>query len=78
MTTVQEILDAAQTLPSAERAQLIHALWQSVSSDDWTPPSHEWIAEARRRSEAYDAGQMTASPWSEVRQRTRRKAGLDE
>ena len=78
MTTIQEILDAAQTLPSAERAQLIHALWQSVSPDDWTPPSDEWIAETQRRSEAYNAGQMTVSPWSDVRQRARRKAGLDD
>ena len=78
MTTVQEILEAAQSLPSAARARLIHALWESVSSDDWIPPSDEWIGEAQRRSEAYDAGQMTASPWSEVRQRARRKAGLDD
>ena len=78
MTTVQEILDAARALPSSERAQLIRALWESVSPDDWAPPSDEWIAEAQRRSEAYDAGQMTASPWPEVRQRARRKAGLDD
>jgi putative addiction module component (TIGR02574 family) len=78
MATVEEILDAAQTLPSGERAQLIHALWATVSSDDWTPPSNDWLAEAQRRSEAYDAGEMTAAPWSEVRQRARRKAGLDD
>ncbi len=78
MTTVQEILDAAQTLPSAERARLIHALWGTVSPDDWALPSDEWIAESQRRSEALDGGQMTAWPWSEVRQRARRKAGLDD
>lgn len=78
MTTVQEILDAARALPPSERARLIHALWESVSPDDWAPPSDPWIAEAQRRSEAYDAGQMTVSPWSEVRQRGRRKAGLDD
>jgi len=78
MTTIQEILDAAQTLPSAERAQIISALWQSVSPDDWAPPADDWIAEAQRRSEAYDAGEMKASPWSDVRKRARRKAGLDE
>ena len=77
MTTMQEILDAAQALAPAERAQLIHALWDTVSPEDWAPPRGDWIAEAQRRSEAYDAGQMTASPWSEVRQRARRKAGLD-
>ena len=57
MATLQEIFDAAQALPSAERAQLIHALWKTVSQDDW-------IAEAQQRSEVYDAGRMTASPWS--------------
>lgn len=77
MTTVQEILDAAQALPPRERAQLIHMLWDAVPPDDWVPPASAWISEAQRRSEAYDAGQMTASPWSEVRQRARRKAGLD-
>jgi putative addiction module component (TIGR02574 family) len=76
MTTVQEILDAAQTLPTSERARLIHALWETVSPDDWALPSEEWIAGSQRRSEAYDFGQMTASPWSEVRQRARRKAGF--
>jgi len=78
MATVEEILDAAQSLPSAERAKLIHALWASVTADDWPPPSDEYVTEFRRRSEAYDAGQMSGSPWSEVRQRARRKAGLDE
>lgn len=77
MTTVQEILNAAQTLPPDERAQLIHMLWDTVSPEDWAPPDSAWIGEIQRRSEAYDAGQMTASPWSEVRQRARRKAGLD-
>jgi len=77
MITLQQILDAAQTLPSHQRAQLIHLLWHTVSPEDWTSPSADWIAEAQRRSEAFDAGQMTASPWPEVRRRARRKAGLD-
>ncbi len=77
MTTVQEILDAAQALPSGDRAQIITALWDSVSADDWTPPGESWLAEVQRRSEAYDNGQMTASPWSEARQRARQEAGLD-
>ncbi|NLX97739.1 MAG: addiction module protein [Rhodopirellula sp.] len=77
MTTMQEILDAAQALPSKERAQLIPLLWETVSPEDWTPPDSDWMTEVRRRSQAYDDGRMTASPWSEVRQRARRKAGLD-
>ncbi len=77
MTTVQEILDAAQALPSGDRAQIISALWDSVSADDWTPPGEDWLAEVQRRSEAYDNGEMTASPWPEARQRARREAGLN-
>lgn len=78
MTTILEIFDAAQALASAERAQLIHALWETVEPEDWSPPSDDWLAEIQRRSEAYDAGQMSASPFSEVRKRARRKAGLDD
>lgn len=77
MTTAQEILAAAQSLPSSERALLIDALWKSVSPGDWALPNEEWIAESQRRSEAIDAGEMTAAAWPEVRQRARRKTGLD-
>lgn len=78
MNTMQEILDAAQTLPPAERAQLIAALWGSVSAEDWPKPDPAWISEAQRRSAALDAGEMTTSAWPEVRKKARRKAGLDE
>ena len=78
MTTLQEILHAAQGLPSTERALLIHALWDSISPDDWTPPSDAWVDEAQERSRALDDGQMTTAPWAEVRQRARRQAGLDD
>ncbi|MGA2034263.1 MAG: addiction module protein [Thermoguttaceae bacterium] len=77
MTTLQEIIDAAQALPAGERAWLIHALWDTMAPKDWAPPSEEWVAESQRRSEQYDAGRMTASPWPEVRDRARRKAGMD-
>ncbi|WP_443217277.1 addiction module protein [Rhodopirellula sp. P2] len=74
---MSEILTAAQSLSSSERAQLIATLWDSVSPTDWVPPDSQWIAEANRRSDAYDAGEMTGSPWVEVRERARREAGLD-
>jgi putative addiction module component (TIGR02574 family) len=77
MTTVQEVLEAANALSDEGRAQLLDALWQSVSPDDWPLPSAEWVAEAQRRSAEIDAGQMTTSSWQDVRQRARRKAGLD-
>ena len=78
MTTLRDILNIAQGLPSAKRDQLIHALWDSISPKDWTPPSDAWVNEVQRRSKALDDGQITTAPWSEVRQRARRQAGLDD
>ena len=77
MTNVNEIFTAVQSLPASERAQLIARLWDSVSPVDWVPPDSQWTDEANRRSDAYDAGDITGSPWAEVRERARRKAGLD-
>ncbi len=78
MTTLNDIIDAAKGLPSTERAQLICAMWDSMSPEDWTPPSDAWLGEVQQRSKAYDEGQLTDSPWLEVRERVRRKAGLDD
>lgn len=77
MPTFDDVLGAAESLPSAERVRLIDALIESVPMDEWPVPSEQWIAEAQRRSAEFDAGRMTASTWPEVRQRARRKAGLD-
>jgi len=78
VTDYRDVLDAAQQLTSSERVQLIDALWQSVDPEDWSPPSEEWIAEVRSRSALYDAGNIVAYPVAEVRERARRKAGLDD
>jgi putative addiction module component (TIGR02574 family) len=78
MQTFDEVLGAAQDLPANERFRLIDALWDTIPVAELPGPSDEWIAEAQRRSAEYDAGHMTASPWPEVRQRARRKAGLDD
>lgn len=78
MTTLSDLLTAAQSLPSSERAQLIAALWDNVAPTDWVPPDAQWVAEANRRSDAYDSGEMTGTTWAEARERARRKAGLDD
>ncbi len=77
MTSLNEILTAAQALPPSDRAQLIASLWDNAASEEWVPPSAEWIAECGRRSEDVDASKMTSSSWTDVRERARRKAGLD-
>ena len=77
MTTVEDILAAAQALPATERAHLLHALWNSLPPEEWTLPNDDWLNEANRRSDAIDAGELTTESWSTVRERVRRKAGLD-
>ena len=77
MPTFDDVLGAAQGLPPADRIRLADALIETVPPEEWPGPSDEWIAEARRRSAEYDTGRMQASPWTEVRQRARREAGLD-
>ena len=78
MTRFDDVLGAAQDLTPSDRVRLIDALWDTVPPEQWPPPSEQWIAEAQRRWSEYDAGRMPASPWPEVRNRARRKAGLDE
>ena len=78
MVSLNDIVAAARALPSSDRARLITLLWDNLASEDWCPPTEEWIREANQRSEAIDAGQMTADSWENVRQRARRKAGLDD
>lgn len=77
MNTYDDVFGAAKGLPPTERIRLIRELWGTVSPEDWPAPSEAWIEEAQRRSAEYDADQMTASPWSEVRARARQKARLE-
>lgn len=77
MTAFDDVLGAARNLPPSERIRLIDTLWETVPPDEWPAPSDKWLEETQRRSDEYDAGRMSAAPWSDVRQRARREAGLD-
>jgi putative addiction module component (TIGR02574 family) len=60
-------LDISHLTP-AERLQLIDKLWDSLSDKDIpVPPEH--MEELNRRLEAEARGEMTFSPWEEVKQR---------
>jgi len=78
MFSYQEILAAAQALSADDRFRLVDELWEKTPPVDWPVPSAEWLAEVQRRSAAYEAGQMTAATWEDVRVRARRAAGLNE
>jgi putative addiction module component (TIGR02574 family) len=72
-----ELLSAASYLPPQDRLRLSDLLRETIPAGQMAELSEEWIAEIHRRSEAYDAGEMSASPWETVRSRTRKQAGLD-
>jgi putative addiction module component (TIGR02574 family) len=67
--TAEELLRAAQALPTSEQVELIAALFAGLDDADSPPISPEWLAEIQRRSAAYDRGETTAAPWAEVRAR---------
>lgn len=78
MTTIADILAAARALSSGDRARLIPLLWDQVDPEEWVAPSAAWRAEANRRSDAIDAGEMASDDWATVRARAKRQAGLSE
>ncbi len=78
MTTINEILAAVRALPSGDRLRLLPLLWDQIAPEDWATPSSAWLAEANRRSDLIDAGDMKTDEWAIVRARARRKAGLSE
>lgn len=78
MVTLNDILTSARLLPSADRARLIASLWDTTSPEDWVPPNADWVGEANRRSDAFDAGEETVSDWQDARIRARKAAGLED
>ncbi len=77
MPTLHDVLDAVRSLTPSDKRRLLEALWEDVPPSEWPLPSEEWIAEAQRRSAAFDQGLMSGAPWTEVRGRARQKSGLD-
>jgi putative addiction module component (TIGR02574 family) len=68
------ILDAALKLPSAERAELAAILTDSIG-DGASPEQIEaaWLAEAKRRLEAYERGELEAVDYEDMMRRLRTK-----
>lgn len=75
--SVTELLEAALTLPEAERAELAELIAASVPS----PPSSlhpDWAAELRRRAAEIDSGKVKLVPWDEVRRRVQEQLDAGE
>ena len=77
MLDFDSVLSAAAQLSVADRLRLIDELAASVPYDEPPSLSPEWLAEIERRSTELDAGAVAAVPWEEVRQRLRKRVGLD-
>jgi putative addiction module component (TIGR02574 family) len=69
----EQVLAAALQLPKAEQVQLVDALIATLSPEDGAPLDDAWLAEIDRRSREFDAGNVTSIPWSEVKERARRR-----
>ncbi len=65
--TTQEVLNSAQSLPSAAQVELIEALIAGLDEVNPEPLDEAWMAEIQRRSAEYDSGVAQPIPWSEVR-----------
>ena len=68
----EQILQAARTLHEDERREVIEALLADLDPADEPPLDEAWLAEIRRRSAEFDAGQVTPILWSEVKAQARR------
>jgi putative addiction module component (TIGR02574 family) len=68
---IEQILHSAMALPADEQIELIEALIAAQDATDPQPLDDAWMAEIRRRSAEYDAGNVTPIPWSVVRDRAR-------
>jgi len=74
-STVESIEQAALQLQPAARAQLTHALIQSLASLPDAEVGELWLAEAERRDAEMESGQVQGIPGDEVFSRLRARYG---
>ena len=76
MPDYELLLADASQLPGGARIQLIEALWDTVPDEAMPRLSDEWLAEIQRRSAEFDAGNVRAIPWEQVREDALRHAEI--
>ena len=65
MTTRDEVLAAALTLPDSMRAEIADALLQSITSEEQATIDALWAEEAESRIAAFQRGELKALPGPE-------------
>lgn len=78
MPTLESLLADAARLPTAQRIQLMEALWDTLPADALPPLSDEWNEEIQRRSDEFDAGRVETIPWEQIKAEAIRRAGQSD
>jgi putative addiction module component (TIGR02574 family) len=71
MSTYEEIMSAALTLPPDARARLAEHLMESLDAENQAEIDALWAEEAERRARELEDGTVTAIPGEEVMNRLR-------
>ena len=77
MSDYQGLFQAASQLPTADKVELIEALWKSVPAESEIPLSQQWLEEIKRRGDDFEAGSVETVSWETVRNEALRRAGID-
>jgi putative addiction module component (TIGR02574 family) len=67
------ILNSAKQLSTSERAELAAALLASLDGEPEEDVEAAWAAEIQRRAERVRSGEAKGRPWTEVRERLKRR-----
>ena len=73
ITSLDQVLQAALSLPDTERTQLVEALIDTLAPEDAAPLEDAWLTEIERRSREFDEGLVQPVPWEDVKRRARER-----
>ncbi len=71
--SVDELLNAALTLPAKERAKLVHDLLRSLDGPADAAAEAAWAAEIERRARELDERSVEPVDWETARERIARR-----
>src|SRR5687767_3068168 len=70
--SAEQLFQKVMTLPVKQRVQLAEAVLDASQTGEEFVIHPAWKEELERRSKLVDSGEMSTSPWSEVKERVRR------
>lgn len=70
---IDKLVAEARKLPDAERIQLVEQILATMDGGPSGAVAEAWIDEIERRSRQIERGEVQGVPWSEVKDRVRRR-----